>query len=459
MTISRKCSSSFRDPSGFVFFQEYQVYRQINPIYKEHYDYLMGSGLYEKITSAGLLISHNEVESIKSKDAYKIIKPESIPFISYPYEWCFSQLKDAALTTLSIQKMALNFEMSLKDCSAYNIQFLRGKPVFIDTLSFEKYREGQPWVAYRQFCQHFLAPLTLMSHADVRLNRLSQLFIDGVPLDLTAALLPFRTKFMFSSLAHIHLHAKSQKAFSGKALDRKNYKMSRRDVFALIDNLESAVRKLNWRPQGTEWAEYYDNNNYTDGAFQHKAQVVSEYLDRINPKNVWDLGANTGMFSRIAGDKGINTMSFDLDPAAVEKNYLECRNRSESFVLPLLLDLTNPSPGIGWGNDERASLSRRGPVDMVFALALIHHLAISNNLPFDCIAGFFSKICSSLIIEFVPKNDSQVQKLLRTREDVFVNYTRELFEMEFGKLFTIQSSVKINNSERTVYLMAKKEAL
>lgn len=456
MTSILKSPSSFRDVSGFVYFQDQHVYRQINIVYKEHYDCLMGSGLYQTIMSAGLLVSHKEVESLGAKDAYKIIKPETIPFISYPYEWCFSQLKDAALTTLNIQKMALNSGMSLKDCSAYNIQFLRGRPVFIDTLSFERYREGRPWVAYRQFCQHFLAPLTLMSHTDIRLSRLSQLFIDGVPLDLAATLLPFRTKLTFSSLAHIHLHSRSQKVFSDKVPDKKDYKMTRRGMFALVDNLEAAVRKLSWRPKGTEWADYYKNTNYTDKAFGHKGQIVAEYLDITKPKYVWDLGANTGLFSRIASDRGIETISFDLDPAAVEKNYQECVKRGETRVLPLLLDLTNPSPAIGWDNEERASLTKRGPVDMVFALALVHHLAISNNLPFSHIVGFFSKICSSLIIEFVPKNDSQVQRLLRTREDVFPDYTKEMFEAEFSKSFVIRDSKQVRNSERTVYLMTKR---
>jgi hypothetical protein len=457
MTSYQKAPSSFRDTDGFVFFKGRQIYRQINLPYQEHYDYLMASGLYKQVVDAGLLIPHNEVKHVGYEHAYKIIQPELIPFISYPYEWCFSQLKVAALTTLTIQKIALDFGMSLKDCSAYNIQFTKGKPVLIDTLSFEKYREGLPWVAYRQFCQHFLAPLILMSYTDIRLNRLLQLFIDGIPLDLTSSLLPFRTKFMFSMLSHIHLHAKSQKYFADKAVNTKSYKMNRRSLYALIDSLESAVRRLNWHPRGTEWAKYYENTNYSVDALKHKAHIVTKYLDRIKPNNVWDLGANAGTFSQIASQNGAHTVSFDIDPAAVEKNYLACVKRGEKLVLPLFLDLTNPSPSIGWDNEERMSFIKRGPVDMVFALALIHHLAISNNLPFGRIAQFFSEICSSLVIEFVPKHDSQVQKLLRTREDIFSDYSREMFEIEFSKLFSIQDSEQIKNSERIVYLMIRKE--
>ena len=417
----------------------------------------MDSGLYEALTTAGLLIPHKEVdiESPRPDLAYKIIKPKLLPFISYPYEWCFSELKDAALTTLSIQKTCLDFGMSLKDCSAYNIQFRKGRAVLIDTLSFEQYREGQPWVAYRQFCQHFLAPLALMSHKDIRLNQLSRIYIDGIPLDLASSLLSFRSQLAFSLLSHIHLHAKSQKRFASHTLNKSSYTMGRLSLLGLIDSLESAIKKLNWQPNGTEWADYYEDTNYSPEALQHKKEIVAGFLDRIKPKSVWDLGANVGVFSRLASDRGIETVSFDIDPAAVEKNYLEGVEREEENILPLVLDLTNPSSGIGWQNRERMSLVERGPSGTVLALALIHHLAISNNVPLNMIASFFSRICSWLIIEFIPKSDSQVKRLLATREDIFPDYTQQVFEQEFGNFFTIGDRVKIRDSERTLYLMGK----
>lgn len=195
---SRSLPGSFRDPSGFVFWRDGVIYRQVNAIYKEDYDHLMSSGLYKALVDAGLLIPHEEVgaEPAVSDGAYKIIRPELVTFVSYPYEWSFSQLKDAALTTLRVQHESMDFGMTLKDCSAYNVQFKDGKPVFIDTLSFERYREGTPWAPYRQFCQHFLAPLALMSHRDVRLSQLLRIHVDGVPLDLASSLLPL-------SLIHI----------------------------------------------------------------------------------------------------------------------------------------------------------------------------------------------------------------------------------------------------------------
>lgn len=456
-TSDRRVPGSFRDPSGFLFYQDGVICRQVNAIYGDDYAHLMHSGLYAALVEADLLIPHEEVEVPFPEPAigFKVIKPERLPFISYPYEWCFSELKDAALTILAIQKRALQFDMSLKDSSAYNVQFRKGSPVLIDSLSFERYREGEPWMAYRQFCQHFLAPLALMSYKDVRLNQLLRIYIDGVPLDLTSSLLPLRTRLVFPLLSHIHLHASSQQHFADKPVDTGSRHMSRLSFRGLIDNLESAVEGLTWAPQDTEWVDYYESSNYSVDALTHKKEVVGEFLEEMAPETVWDLGANVGTFSRIASNREIPTLSLDADPAAVERNYLACREKNETHMLPLLVDLTNPSPSIGWENEERESLLDRGPADMVFALALIHHLVISNNLPLDRMASFFSKLCDSLIIEFVPKSDSQVQRLLSTREDIFPNYTREGFENAFRGPFAIQRSVGITGTHRTLYLMKR----
>lgn len=446
--------ASFRDPSGFMFAIDGVFYRQINRQYQENYQFLMESGLYETLAKDGLLVPHHEVDlkPVKHESAYKVIQPERVSFISYPYEWSFSQLKDAALVTLEIQKRALEFGMSLKDSSAYNIQFHHGRPVLIDTLSFEIYQEGEPWVAYRQFCQHFLAPLSLMVYRDVRLSQLLRVYIDGIPLDLASDQLPTRTRFKFPLLLHIHLHASSQKRFASREI-KTNKKMRKVDLLGLIDSLESAVKGLLWSPGGTEWGDYYNGHNYTPQGLEHKSQLVSEYLNIIQPQLTWDLGANTGLFSRLASEKGFPTVAFDIDPAAVERNYLECKTNREGNLLPLLLDLTNPSPGIGWGNRERLSLIERGPADAVLSLAMIHHLAISNNVPLNQLALFFRELCSWLIIEFIPKSDSQVQRLLTTRADIFPNYTFEEFERIFTKYFKIHRCESILDSERFLYLM------
>ena len=448
---------SFRDPSGYVYLRDNEIYRQVNQSYREDYDLLLDSGLYQQLVDDRLLVHHTEVgleHAAVGDNAYKVIKPQQISFISHPYEWCFSQLKDAALLTLEIQTRAFSAGMSLKDCSAYNVQFVGSNPILIDTLSFEKYREGQPWVAYRQFCQHFLAPLALMSHVDVRLHQLLRIYLDGIPLNLASQLLPRRTRLSFGLLSHIHLHAKAQERFAESSTPSTG-KVGQTSFLGLVDSLRSAVTKLSWQAGGTEWHGYYDKTNYSNAAFEHKQQLVGKMLTRIAPSpiSVWDLGANEGVFSRIASNMGIPTLSFDIDPAAVEANYLQCQVEGQNDILPLVLDLTNPSPGTGWENQERSSLIERGPADCAMALALIHHLAISNNLPFSKIARFLSRICRALIIEFVPKSDSQVQRLLLSREDIFAEYHQEAFEAEFSQYFALTHREHVRDTERTLYLM------
>ena len=457
MSRNEQLGASFRDPSGFLFFRNGILYRQVNHLYAEDYNHIMETGLYDGLVKTRLLISHEKVD-VKPADpsnAHVIIQPEHIPFISYPYEWSFSQLQDAALTTLAIQKRAIKAGMSLKDASAYNIQFVRGQAILIDTLSFEVYHEGDPWVAYRQFCQHFLAPLAMMVTRDIRLIQLMRVHIDGIPLDLASRLLPRRTWLNFGLLSHIHLHALAQKRFANKktVLTKTNGRMSKQAMLGLVENLESTVRKLHWNPSGTEWGNYYEITNYSDTALNHKKTFVSEWILKIKPKSVWDLGANTGLFSRISSEAGFFTVAFDIDPGAVELNYRHVKAQKEKNLLPLLIDLTNPSPAIGWNNRERNSLSERGPADTVLALALIHHLAISNNVPLMNIAEFFHSLCHWLVIEFIPKYDSQVQKLLMNRKDIFPNYTREDFEHTFSQQFHIREAVSIPESERCLYLM------
>ena len=453
--------ASFRDPSGFLFTRGGTLFRQVNRVYAENYDRLMASGLYDKLVKAGLLIPHREVEQTpgEKEAAYKILQPELIPFISYPYEWSFGQYKDAALATLSIQKRALKAGMSLKDASAYNIQFVHGKPTLIDTLSFEVSQEGQPWVAYKQFCQHFLAPLTLMAMNDVRLGQLMRVYIDGIPLDLASRLLPFGSRLQFGLLTHIHVHAGAQRRFADVEIAGAKTRggMSKQSMLGLIESLQATVKKLEWKAGGTEWGNYYDITNYSDAAFEHKKEIVAGWVKRLKPALVWDLGANNGEFSRVASTAGIYTVSSDIDPAAVEQNYRCARQEKEGNLLPLVLDLTNPSPALGWANREREAFAQRGPADMIFALALVHHLAISNNVPLPRVAEYFASVGRWLVVEFVPKSDSQVQKLLKSREDIFDQYTKEGFEQAFDAYYWLREAIPVRDSERTLYLYQKRE--
>jgi hypothetical protein len=451
--------ASFRDPSGFVFERDGVLYRQINRSYGPHYDQLMSSGLYAELNGSGLLIPHEEVAKIDSPDGdpYLTIRPQRVAFVSYPYEWCFSQLRDAALATLRVQRAALRFGMTLKDASAYNIQFHEGRPTLIDTLSFEEYREGSPWVGYRQFCQHFLAPLALMAYRDVRLARLLRAHLDGVPLDLTRALLPARAWLNVHLLLHVRVHARYQSRYQADAeAAAKARPLSKRSFGNLLTALESAVSKLKWKPEGSEWADYGSGDSYSAASAEHKRALVSEYLEALAPREIWDLGANTGEFSRIASDRGIRTVAFDIDPACVERNYRQVRRDAETRLLPLVLDLANPSPALGWAHDERASLLERRSADAVMALALVHHLAIANNLPLPRVAAFFAELAESLIVEFVPKSDPKVRILLATRRDIFPDYAQEGFEAAFAPHFEIEAATPIADSERTLYRMRRR---
>jgi ribosomal protein L11 methylase PrmA len=229
--------------------------------------------------------------------------------------------------------------------------------------------------------------------------------------------------------------------------------MSKQGMTGLIDSLDATIRKLDWKPGGTEWGNYYDITNYSDAAFEHKKQLVREWTERIKPSLVWDLGANNGVFSRVAGECGAYVISSDIDPSAVEQNYRQVKAEKTENLLPLLIDLTNPSPSIGWANAERDSFGGRGPADMILSLALIHHLAISNNVPLLQVADFFARIGNWLVIEFVPKSDSQVQKLLVSREDIFPDYTRQGFEAAFQQRFRVAEAVNVRDSERVLYLL------
>lgn len=463
---NRKINSSFRDPSGFVFEKDGVLYRQINDVYKENYELFIESGLYKELKEKNLIISHEDADnslSINPDHLYKIIKPVKVPFISYPYEWSFGMYKDSALLTLEILKISLKYNMILKDSSSYNIQFIDSKPIFIDTLSFDKYEEGKPWEAYQQFCKHFLSPLVLMTYVSIDLSKLMQIYIDGIPLDLTSKILPLKAKINPSIYMHIIMHSKSQEKHSldaEKILNNQKIlvdnKVSKQGLLSIIDNLESIIRNLKWNKPKTEWGDYYHITNYSEFSMEQKSKMVADMILKTKPKMLWDLGANNGPFSRLASGKGIETISFDIDPVAVELNYQECRKNGDKNLLPLISDLTNPSPDIGFSNKERDSLIRRGPADTILALALIHHLSISNNLPFENTARFFSECGEYLIIEFVPKNDSQVKKLLASRKDIFDRYDIESFRNDYSLYFDILEEKNIENSERILFLMKKK---
>ena len=461
----RRIDSSFRDPAGFLFRKEGVLFRQVNESYAENYDACVDSLLFDRLVNDTLLVPHVEVDEAEIEPgAHRILRPDEIAYVSYPYEWSFSQLKDAALLTLEIQRIALDHGLILKDASAYNVQFHNGRPIFIDTLSFEKYVEGRPWVAYRQFCQHFLAPLSIMAKSDVRLRHLSSRYVDGVPLDLASNLLPASSYLRYSILAHIHMHARSQEKHGDVARSNRNVSsvnLSKSMLIALITSLQNAVEKISIKEVSTEWGDYYQDTNYSPEAMRHKETIVDDFLGRYTNSRqlIHDLGANTGVFSKIAARHGKYVVAHDIDEIAVERHYCQLRKDSSRNILPLILDLSNPAPALGWDLRERMSFHERAKGSAVLALALIHHICISNNVPLRSFAEFLANIARTLIIEFVPKEDSQVKRLLATRQDIFDDYEKASFEETFSEFFDIREQCEVSESFRTVYAMTRRPRL
>jgi SAM-dependent methyltransferase len=448
---------SFRDPAGFLLHHEGILYREVLSGGFADYRRLMDSQLYDVLVQRELLVAHREAVPPYpvGPEHCVTLEPVLVEFISYPYEWCFSQLQDAALLTLKIMSISLDHGMILKDASAYNVQFHQGKPIFIDTLSFTPYKEGAIWPAYRQFCQHFLAPLALMCKTDVRLSGMLATHIDGIPLDLASTLLPTGTWMNFPLFLHLHMHARSQRKYAAQSdlSGIRTRNVSLRSLRGLLDSLAGCVASMGWRPAGTEWGDYYLDTNYTESSFAEKKEIVGMFVAQSKAETVWDLGANTGVFSDIAAAAGAQVVAFDIDPAAVEKLYRRNRVEVKNNILPLLQDLNSPSPDHGWALRERNSLVARGPADLCLVLALIHHLAISNNVPLAEIASFLRRIGRMIVVEFVPKDDSQVNRLLATRVDIFPDYTQQKFEEEFSRFFRIVSRKPIAASKRLLYLM------
>jgi ribosomal protein L11 methylase PrmA len=454
--------ASFRDPAGFVFRRDGVIHRQVQPAGAADWQAFLASGLYERLAADGLLVEHEEasLEDAALPGAAAVIRPRPIGFVSYPYEWCFSQLRDAALLTLEVQSRALDAGMRLKDASAYNVQFEDGRPILIDSLSFEPAEVTEPWPAYRQFCEHFLAPLALIAHRDARCGLMLREFIDGIPLDLAVRLLPGRTRLNLGLASHLHLHAGAQARAARSAPDEKAGTRPARRVSAtgqraLLDSLRRTVEGLRWKLTG-HWAGYATTTSYSETATASKAEIVRRMLGEIGGSSAWDLGANTGVYSEIAVEAGYRVIAWDQDAGSVEAHWRTVRDGNSPSVLPLVLDLANPSPALGWGLEERASFLQRGTPDVILALALVHHLAIGNNVPLAGIARLFGRMAPNAIVEFVPKEDPMTRHLLSARRDIFPDYTLDGFRAAFGAEFTIAREEPIVDSPRVLFLLGRR---
>jgi hypothetical protein len=444
--------SSYRDPSGFIFEKEGTLYRQVNISFKEQFDHFIQSGCYKHLTERGLLIAHEQLHQNLTGDAnyYTTLKPEVVPFISYPYEWSFDMLKDAALLTLQLVRESLQFGIILKDATPYNIQWFRGRLIFIDTLSFEKYEE-RPWIAYRQFCETFLGPLLLMHYSKQSLQQLFLAWPDGIPLSIIKSLLPKRSRFSIHTYLHIHLHSK----ISGKKQTAPATPVifSKEKLLRLILSLETLINSLKLPSQQGVWSDYYEEAGGRKDYLEQKKKIISAWLDQL-PGAVADLGANEGTFSILAAAKDEQVIAADFDPWCINKLYNDIKTTNQKNIQPLILDLSNPSPANGVNNEERSSFTSRTNVDTVLALALIHHLAIGKNIPFEKIAKMFWQLGKNLIIEFVPKEDEKVQLMLSQKKDIYDGYNEASFKSAFSRYFTITESRQVPDSVRALYRMS-----
>lgn len=461
--------ASWRDPAGFVYRRDGTLLRQVQPAWVEEWRAFAASPLAKRLVDKGWLVGWQDAPLSDAYDgtAAAVVRPDVVPFVSYPYEWTFGQLRDAALLTLDVQAAAIAADWTLKDATAYNVAFRGVTPVLIDHLSFQRLPPESPWVAYQQFCEHFLAPLALMARRDVRLGRMLRDQLDGIPLDLAATLLPGRTKLRLGLGAHVHVHARSQRSHAGDARKPTEVRLSRSRLSALVESLRGTVSGLHWEPEGTEWADYADKGHlsYEGGTPDAKEAIVRDLLVAAGSgegtgagagRACWDLGANTGRFSAIAAALGYRVLSFDIDPAAAERHYRALRAAKRTDTTPLVMDLADPSPGVGWAGRERASLVQRADAEVILALALVHHLGIGRNVPLAMVLDQFADLAPQAIVEWVPRGDPMVDILLASREDVFLDYTTEGFEAAVATRYDVASRTPIPGSPRVMYHLVRR---
>ncbi len=451
--------ASFRDPSGYMFYDGKTLRRVINPIYFPQYNKLTESGFFKTLISNGLLISHEET-SVSSEEI--IITPEKIPFITNPYEWSFEQYKHAALHTLKIQKYALSKGFILKDASSYNVTFYKGKPVFIDTLSFDFYEEGTPWRAYKQFITHFLGPLVLAKYHGTEIFKMMQTHIDGIPVKLISSLLPTRSKLSSVLYPNIHLLAKMESKHSEDyKAETKITKLSKKAQENILESLYDYIKNLSLK-ESSEWGDYYSKTNYDEAAFEAKKTLIKSWIKPLAPQKLIDVGGNDGTFARTVIDSVPDIIVTDIDSNAVDFNYQQLQKNKETNMLPFVCDVLQPAPGIGFNNTERNSLIKRLAAyapDVTMALALIHHITLSGNVPFEKSAEFFASFSKYLIIEFPTRADSWVTSLL-VRKREFINhfdfYNEEAFEKGYLNYFTLEKKETVEGTNRLLYLLKNK---
>ena len=448
---------SFRDPAGNVFYYENKIYRKINYLGIERLDYILKNKILEDSIENKFLIKSKAVnlgDKIKKNNEDIIFEHDKIPFISYPYEWSFSQLKSAALHHIDFHLFLLKRNVTLIDASAYNIQFIGSQPIFIDLLSLKKYEEGEYWNGHKQFCENFLNPLVLKSKKGINFNNWFRGNLEGIHTSELNNALNFFDKLSYNIFIHIYLLNKleinSEKKKSLKV--KKNLKkFPKKNLISMLHQLKIFISNLKDKEIVTTWQNYSKDNSYQKIEEEKKIEIVKNFCKKNKINNLVDLGCNDGVYSNKALNAGCNyVVGLDFDVNAINRAFQYSAKHKLNF-LPLYFDATNPSPNLGWGCSERKSLNERANFDGMIALALKHHLAIGKNIPLKDVIKWLMFLAPKGLIEFVPKNDTTIQKMLELKGDIFPDYNESNFEryiLNYGKIINKEI---ISESGRTIY--------
>jgi hypothetical protein len=466
-TSARVEPGSFRDRDSRVLIAPDCVYRVLSSRGAEDWRALAGSTLFERLVAAGTLVATEEAEvDALGPDAVDllpggtaaVLRHERIPFVSYPYEWTFAMLRDAALMTLDLELDALDEGLTLKDASPYNVQWRGSTPVFVDLGSFERLREGEPWAGYRQFCMLFLYPLMLQAYRGVPFRPWLRGSIDGIAPRRAARLFTVRDRLRRGVLSHVLLHARLERRYESREggevkrdLRRASFKPDL--IKANLRRMRKLVSRLEWEPGATAWTGYREGCTYSDADDERKRAFVRDAIASRRQGLVWDMGCNDGAYARIAAENASSVVAFDSDDATVDGLYRALRSEGEQRILPLVADLADPSPGLGWRGLERRSLEDRGRPDMALALAVIHHVSITANVPVAEFLRWLRSLDCSVVIEFPKRQDPMVRRLLSgKREGSNSDYELQTFERLLAELFEVERSEPLPSGTRVLYL-------
>lgn len=465
---SHRESGSFRDRNNQVYALDGRIIRGISSTAKQHWDALEKSKFYKNYASQGKLVPTQVITTeelpASFSDAEKhwdsFLEHERVPFVSYAYEWCFGMLKDAALLHLDLMESALREKIILKDATVFNIQFTGHKSVFIDLPSFEVYEAGMPWVGFRQFCQHFLYPLMLQSYKDISFKSWFKGNIEGITPQECNQMLSFRDKFRKGVFSLVYLQSKlldsmghTKRSIVSEAQDSD---FGLEIILSNVRKLKKVVSKLEWAPARSEWSDYTKTHSYDDECFEQKCNFVTTVVNERQRSLAWDIGCNTGHFSRILAEKSDYVVALDIDELSIQRLYDSLKKDGPDHILPLVFDLTNPSPPIGWRCKERHRLEDRGKPELILCLALVHHLVITGNVPLAEVMDWLASFKSEIIVEMLTKEDDMVQKLLLNRVDQYPEFTIEGFESISAEHFNVQKKEEIMPGKRFLYHLLPK---